>query len=107
VLDTNTTGALARLRDAALLAADTADTLIAAMGLWRRLQGMLRLSFGDGVDEATAPEGGRDLLARGCGADRFDALKATVTETARRCHDIFVELVEAPAAALGGGDNKN
>ena len=107
VLDANTTVALAKLRDAGLLADQTAETLIAAMGLWRRLQGMLRLSFGDGFDEATAPEGGRDLLVRGCGAESFDALKATVTVTARRCHEIFVELIEAPAAALGEGGKKD
>ena len=101
-LDTNTTVALRRLGDAGLLAHETAATLIAAMGLWRRLQGMLRLSFGEAFDEESAPEDGRDLLVRACNAADFAALKTTVVETARRCHDIFIELIEAPAAALGG-----
>ena len=102
VLDTNTTVALARLRDAGLLAADSAATLIAAMALWRRLQGMLRLSFGEEFVEQGAPEGGRELLVRACGAEDFDRLKATVAETAQRCHEIFSALIEAPAAAAQG-----
>ncbi len=101
VLDTNTTAALVKLRDAGLLDGGSAENLIAAMALWRRLQGMLRLSFGDGFDEATAPQGGRDLLVRGCEADSFDALKAMILETSGRCHEIFKEMIEAPAAALG------
>ncbi|MHA1107767.1 MAG: bifunctional [glutamine synthetase] adenylyltransferase/[glutamine synthetase]-adenylyl-L-tyrosine phosphorylase [Alphaproteobacteria bacterium] len=107
VLDANTTAALGKLRDGGLLDGATAETLISAMTLWRRLQGMLRLSFGDGFDEATAPQGGRDLLVRGCEADSFDALKATVLETAGRCHDIFVTLIEIPAAAPGDDEEED
>ena len=86
VLSTNTTDALARLADTGLLAKTTADDLIAAMHLWRNLQGILRMSAGRGFDEESAPDGLRATLVRACGARTFDALKAEIEANARRAH---------------------
>jgi glutamate-ammonia-ligase adenylyltransferase len=99
VLAPNTTDALARLRDAGLLDRATADELIAAMGLWRNLQGIIRLGFGEGFTEDDAREDSRDLVARACGALGFDALRGEITETAGRVHAIFETLIPAPAGA--------
>lgn len=46
VLSPNTCTALARLREAGLLATDDADALIRADRVWRTVQGMLRLTIG-------------------------------------------------------------
>jgi glutamate-ammonia-ligase adenylyltransferase len=101
ILDTNTTGALTRLAEAGLLDAGAAETLIGAMHLWRRLQGVLRLSVGEDFGEPDAPDGLRALLVRACEAEGFELLKGTIAETARRTHDIFLAVVEVPAVAAG------
>jgi glutamate-ammonia-ligase adenylyltransferase len=100
VLAPNTTDALVRLRDAGLLAAEDTATLLEAMHLWRNVQGVLRLSFGEAQDEAALSEGSRSLLARSCGAGDFDALSSTIDETAARAYRVFQTLIEQPAAAL-------
>jgi glutamate-ammonia-ligase adenylyltransferase len=97
VLAANTTDAFERLRDAALLDPAMADALIAAVRLWRNLQGTLRLGFGASFDESTAPDGAKALLASACGAGDFEALKQMVDDTARRCREIFDALIELPA----------
>ena len=101
VLATNTTEALDRIRGAGLLDGGIAEKLIAAIRLWRNLQGTLRLGFGASFDESTAPDGSKALLAMACGVDDFETLKRTVADTARQCRDIFDDLIEAPAQALG------
>ncbi len=100
VLAPNTTDALARLGDAGLIDRATAGELIAAMGLWRNLQGILRLGFGDGFSEDGAPADSRNLVARACGTESFDALKQKIAATAGRVHAIFETLIEGPAVAL-------
>jgi glutamate-ammonia-ligase adenylyltransferase len=101
ILATNTTDALSRLRDAGVLDTGRADRLIAAMRLWRNLQGTLRLGFGERFDETTAPDGSKALLCIACAVEDFAMLKRKVADTARECRDIFHQLIEAPAAAIG------
>ena len=105
ILSANTTDALRRIGEAGLIDGAIIDDLVAAMHLWRNVQGILRLSFGAGFDETRAPEGLRAALARAAGAADFDALRGTVVDTARRAHGHFVALIEAPAAALAGAAN--
>jgi glutamate-ammonia-ligase adenylyltransferase len=100
VLATNTTDALVRLRDAGLLGEDDTAALLDAMHLWRNVQGVLRLSFGEGFDDNALSEGSRALLARACGAADYDALRTAIEGTARRAHAVFHALIEAPAAEL-------
>ncbi len=100
VLATNTTDALARLRDAGCLEPGDAETLIAAMRLWRNLRGAMRLSFGEALDETATTEAGRAMLATACGVADFDALKRRVGEAAAESHAIFQRLIERPAASL-------
>ena len=101
VLSTNTTIALNRLAKAGVLDQEIANHLIATMHLWRRVQGILRLSFGDEFDGDAAPDGLREWLARATGTASFDALRANVLTLADRAHGYFVELIDAPAAAAG------
>ena len=100
VLAANTTIALARLADAGALDRAVADDLIQAMGLWRNVQAVLRLTLESRFDEETAPDGLRAALARCAGADDFDNLRTQMLETARRSHEHFVVLIEQPAGAL-------
>ncbi|MPY71795.1 MAG: hypothetical protein GEU92_17135 [Alphaproteobacteria bacterium] len=99
VLAANTTDALVRLRDAGLLGEEDTAALLDAMHLWRNVQGVLRLSFGEGFDNNALSEGSRALLARACGAADYDALRTTIDDTARRAHAVFHALIEGPAAA--------
>jgi glutamate-ammonia-ligase adenylyltransferase len=93
VLATNTTDALTRLRDEGYLEPGTAETLIAAMSLWRNAQGVLRLSVGDDFDEQDATEGIRVMLANACKAEDFDALKRMIADTARSCRSIWDQII--------------
>ena len=101
VLETNTTGALARLRDAGCLAPAVADRLIETMRLWRRVHAILRLTFGSkAFREEELPEDLRDLLVQAGEADGFDALKDKLADAAAFAHNRFAALIEAPAAAV-------
>ena len=99
VLSTNTTDAFARLADCGCLARATADELIAATRLWRRVQGILRLGEGSDFEEERAPEGLRRVIARAAGAASFTELKERLGRTAERVAAHFAALIEGPAAA--------
>ena len=100
MLAPNTADALERLRDAGLLDAASVATLTEALGLWRNVQGVLRLSVGERFDESTVPEGSRAFVAAVCGRDSFEALKDEIADRAASCHAIFRRLVEEPARDL-------
>jgi len=100
VLATNTTDAFARLCDAGFLDAADAETLIDATRLWRNLQGSMRLSFGETLNENATTEAGRAMLAAACGVADFDALRRRVGEAAVASHAIFRKVIEDPAADL-------
>src|SRR5690606_29963370 len=63
IRSTNPADALARMGAAGDLEQAVADALIAADRLWRRLQGLLRLTVREELDEAAIPEGLRRSLA--------------------------------------------
>jgi len=98
VLATATQDAFAALADAGVLARERADTLVAATGLMRHVQGMLRLMAGSGFVASTADAGLMARLAESCGEDGGEALRARLNDTATGVHAIFDELVETPAA---------
>ncbi|MGE0152565.1 MAG: bifunctional [glutamine synthetase] adenylyltransferase/[glutamine synthetase]-adenylyl-L-tyrosine phosphorylase [Reyranellaceae bacterium] len=94
----------AQLAQARLLPAPTAQTLAAAFRLWQGLQALLRLTMGGDeadIDEATAPEGLKQILAAAAGVADFAALKARMAETAAQVYALYEEIVAAPAARLG------
>ena len=107
VLSTNTTDAFARLADCGCLARGTADELIAATRLWRRVQGILRLGEGRDFEEERAPEGLRRVIARAAGAASFTELKGRLGRTAERVAAHFAALIEGPAAACAARVNES
>ena len=100
VLSANTTEALARLARLGVLDEKTAQELIAATRLWRRVQGIMRLAQERTFDEAAAPEGLRQAIARAAGVVDFATLKGKLTATAACARAHFAALIEVPAAAL-------
>ncbi|TWT00675.1 bifunctional [glutamine synthetase] adenylyltransferase/[glutamine synthetase]-adenylyl-L-tyrosine phosphorylase [Reyranella sp. CPCC 100927] len=95
--------ALAQLEQADLVAVDHADRLSRAYRLFTDLQGLMRLAI-DGseadFDEAKAPEGLRQLLVKVDGVARIEDLKRQVILAAEMAYDVFVAIIEKPAAAL-------
>ena len=100
ILSANTTDALRRLRAAAILDGTTADVLIAALRLWRNVQGVVRLSVGENFDQPILPEGCQPFMAEVCESDSFDDLRALIADTAATSHGIFRRLIEDPAQRL-------
>ena len=109
MLSTNTAIALARLGAASFIPARAADDLIAAVTLWRKVQSLLRLTFGPGFEEEKAPGALKALLARTIGVVDFAAARAKLAATAAAALGWFEELIERPALATARSkvdDNK-
>ncbi len=100
VLSQNTRDALTRLRDAGVLAAATADDLIAAADLWQALQGVLRIAVSGPFHPDARRLGVESTLAKACGVTRFDLLEPRIRAVAAVAHRHFVEVIETPAADL-------
>jgi [glutamine synthetase] adenylyltransferase / [glutamine synthetase]-adenylyl-L-tyrosine phosphorylase len=99
VLHRNTATALAALAATGALADGAAEDLLAALQLWRNVQGLLKLTVEEPFDEAGAPPALRSLLARGPGAVDFAHLKADMDAAAARVLAHYKTLVEERAAA--------
>ena len=61
---------------------------------------MLRLTSGEGFDEASASQGLRTVLARAAGANDFEDLKRSIVRTSDAVHARFRSLIGEPAANL-------
>ena len=96
-LRADTREALCALRAAGALRRDETETLTGALDLYYDVQAMLRLSVSGRLDEDTAPEGLRRILARAGGAGDFDALKRKMARVQARVSTLFEALVEAAA----------
>ena len=89
------------------IADSAADTLAEAAALWRNLRGALRLVADGDVPVETLGTRVREVLARSCGQDEFDALIAAVDDMAERAAaeiatlDGIVDSVPAQDAADG------
>lgn len=104
ILSQNTGTALQKARDLGLLGEEDAKRLLEALGLWRRVQALLRLTVTEKFDEEKAPEGQKHALTRVTRAETFDALKAEMAEAAQAVRGIFENLIFDPAeAALAEG----
>ncbi len=103
ILQPDPLDALAALSQAGLIDGSHAARLSQAYRLFTDLQGLMRLAL-DGseadFDAATAPEGLRRLLIKAAGAAHIDDLKRQVIRDAEMAYEVFVEIIEKPAAAL-------
>jgi len=68
----------------ALIPEDAAGRLTEAVTLWRNLLGIRRLIAEDGFEFESARPQVREVIARACGYDDFDALSEAIHETASR-----------------------
>jgi glutamate-ammonia-ligase adenylyltransferase len=91
----NTRAALAAMTEAGALAAGPAGELVAALSLWRNVQGLIKLTVAEPFDEDAAAPALKDLLARGAGAVDFARLKADMDAAARRTMGHYRAIVEA------------
>jgi glutamate-ammonia-ligase adenylyltransferase len=100
VIDANTVAALERLAAAGVLDRRTADDLVAASRLWRRVQTLQKLLLPDLLEEEKAPAALKEILARGANEVDFAALKDAMTATAERVMRHYARLIDEPADAL-------
>ena len=105
VLSPNTAEALGRLADAGVLSADSAETLISTLALWQRIQAYLRLTVEGAFNPAEASEAllaglGRAAFPDETGDLALAALEQRLRASAAKCHGLFAEIVEEPAARL-------
>ncbi len=102
VLDTGTVSAYNKLADAGLLERATADDLIEATRLWRRLQGLLRITVENEVVPDRFPAPLRKTLVTAAGVGDFAGLESTMQATADRVLGHYSQFIEEPANALRG-----
>ncbi len=94
----------AQLAQAGLLDEEIAAELAAAFRLWQSLQSLLRLTMGGDeadIDEASTPEGLKQILAAAAGVSDFAALKSKMAETAARVYALYSKIIDEPASRLG------
>ncbi len=104
VVRTNTHDVLEALCAARVLSRSETETLIEAADLYYNVQAMLRLSLSGRLDEKTAPEGLRRILARAGGVEDFAALREKLKRTQTRVRALFHSLIEAAADETDRGD---
>ncbi len=94
----NTSAALLAMAASGGLDGETARGLIAALALWRQIQGTLKLVLDEAFDEETAPPALTALLARSAGAVDFAGLKVDMTAAAETVLAHYRAIIEEPAA---------
>lgn len=100
ILDTGTVSAYRNLAAAGLLPQTTADQLIEATRLWRRLQGLLRLTMDGPADPKNFPPPLKQLLAVAGQKDNFETLESGIKNVAGLAHGHFQDIIETPAAEI-------
>lgn len=100
ILSQDTGAALQNIRMCGALAKGPADQLIAALQLWRNLQGIVRLTAGDNFDDQTATTGNCAMLLAASEAENLATLKKQVSDTAASIFRLYQEIIETPAADL-------
>ena len=93
ILDQNTSGALAKLVAAGLIAPGPAETLRLAAYRLNSLTQVLRLSLVDAFDPATAPDGLKRLLCQVGDAPTVEILAADLQTMQKNVAGLFDELV--------------
>ncbi len=100
ILHTGTSTAFVRLRDAGFLETVIADELINATCLWRRLQGLLRLTLEGSHDPEDFPTALKQKLAQAAEVESYEAVDTLVRETAARIYILFNQIIADPAQAI-------
>ena len=100
ILDTGTSAAFVKLRDAGYLDPNIAENLIDATCLWRRLQGLLRLTLEGSHDPEKFPAPLRQKLADAAGVENYETLDRLVRKTAERTYIHFDTIIAGPAQAI-------
>lgn len=96
VLAPNTQEVFLRLQPLGLVDTQAAISLFNANALMLHLLHLLRLCSDGALDEATAPEGLKHLLADQLGFEDFDALKTTLIKTEEAVYTHFCTLIGEP-----------
>ncbi len=100
ILTGNTPEALRKLAEAGFLDPTDAENLCEAGGLLLTLQSLLRLTLKGELDEETAPQGLKDVLARAGGALDFDALRDKLKAANDLVLSSYMSFIGDPAKAL-------
>lgn len=105
VLSSNTMDALAALSAARVLAADVADELMEALGLWQQIQARLRLTFDAPLPAGEAGDGARALhdAFRDLSGSNLYAMIRHMEATAARVLGHFNTIIGAPGEPSGDG----
>jgi glutamate-ammonia-ligase adenylyltransferase len=98
VVQANTGAALTALAASGHLDRTAARDLLAALDLWRWIQGLLKLVLDETLDEASAPPALKTVLVRGANEVDFAALKLDMTAAAERVMAHYRTIIEEPAA---------
>ncbi len=93
ILDPNTLEALRRLRDAGLVSATHADTLLTAGNLLNELTQVMRICSEGPFNPESAPLGMRQRLIRVADVPTFEALQELLTTTTQSIARTFVEII--------------
>ena len=101
LLGGSTQEVFAGLARAGHLEATSARRLIEATRLVRQVQGMLRLTAAPAFDADRGSESLQASLARAAGMADFAALRESLIAGAQEVHEVFIEMIEEPALALG------
>lgn len=104
VLNTGTVSAFRQLADSEILSSETAKLLIEATRLWRRLQGLLRLTLDGPAEPEVFPQPLQRLLADAGQKDNFEGLEAEMRETSSAVFDHFQKIIDVPAAEIRNAD---
>ncbi len=97
ILSPNTGTALEKLAAAGYLDAGAMETLRSTLRLWRNLQAAIRLTAQEGLDEDSAPDGQKSLLARCGGFDDFEVLRSHIEDVAGEVQKVYRDLIAEPA----------
>jgi glutamate-ammonia-ligase adenylyltransferase len=100
ILDTGTSAAFAKLLDAGYLDSGIAEDLIEATCLWRRLQGLLRLTLEGSHEPKNFPGLLQQKLADAVGVESYETLNALVHETAKQTYMHYNTIIADPASAV-------
>lgn len=97
-LNPNTTDALIACRDAGLLDAHSAETLIDSLAMWRNLQSIIRILVRDTFDESVAPEAQFRAILKAAGNghhtyETMDALRSEMSKNASEVCRIFDQVL--------------
>jgi len=99
ILSPSPVEALERIATVGLIEPKTATDVAEALRLWHRVQAILRITGGDGLDDDTGPRSPREALVRATGCKDFDAARTYVDTVAATVQAHYDSLIEQPADA--------